>query len=234
VAPLPGAAPALNAALSSRMPDGYTPTSAALSGALDQARALAASSNDRRAAVVLATDGLPTACAPKDIGGVAALAQKAFAGTPSIPTFVIGVFAPEEQGAIGNLNQLASSGGTGSARVVDANRNVTQAFLKALDDIRATAVACEFKVPAMTAQGKVDFGNVNVRFTGGSGTEVNIGYAGDRSRCKPGEQGWFYDVDPAMGTPTKILTCDATCNLLRSDPKGRIDILIGCKTVVIP
>ena len=105
---------------------------------------------------------------------------------------------------------------------------------QALDDIRATAVTCEFKVPAATAMGAVDLGNVKVRFTAGNGTEVNIGYAGDRSGCKPGAQGWYYDVDPTKGTPTKILTCDTTCNLLRSDPKGRIDILIGCKTVLIP
>jgi Mg-chelatase subunit ChlD len=233
VAELPGAAAALGAALMAQMPDGYTPTSAALTGAIDQVRMLAAAHLDRRAAVVMATDGLPTSCDPKDIGGVAAIAAKAHAETPAIPTFVIGVFGADEQAAAGNLHLLAQSGGTSSARLVDANHDVTQAFLAALDDIRATAVSCEIKVPTMTAKGPVDFGNVNVRFTGGNGTQVDLGNVGDRSGCRPGQQGWYYDVDPTRGTPTRILTCDATCDLLRSDPKGRIDVLVGCKTVVI-
>ena len=234
VAVLPAAAPSLNAALTAQTPDGYTPTSAALTGAIDQVRALAAAHPDRRAAVVMATDGLPTSCQPKEIGAVAAIAGKAHAETPSIPTFVIGVFGAMEQAAAGNLHLLAQSGGTNQARLVDASKNVTQTFLAALDDIRATAVSCEIKVPAMTAKGPVDFANVNVRFTAGNGTTVDIGYARDRAGCRPGTHGWFYDVDPSKGTPTRILTCDATCDLLRSDPKGRIDILIGCKTVLIP
>ena len=234
VSALPASASSLNAALAAQTPDGYTPTSAALTGAIDQVRALAAAHPDRRAAVVLATDGLPTSCQPREIGAVAAIAARAHAETPSISTFVIGVFGAMEQAAAGNLHLLAQSGGTKQARLVDASHNVTQAFLAALDDIRATAVTCEFKVPAMTARGPVDYGNVNVRFTAGNGTTVDIGYARDRAGCRPGQHGWFYDVDPAKGTPTRILTCDATCDLLRSDPKGRIDILIGCKTVLIP
>jgi Mg-chelatase subunit ChlD len=233
VADLPTAGPALNAALTSRVPDGYTPTSAALTGAIEQVRALAAAHPDRRAAVVMATDGLPTSCQPKDIEAVAAIARQAHEATPAIPTFVIGVFGAQEQAAAGNLHLLAQSGGTGSARLVDANRNVTQAFLAALDDIRATAVSCEIKVPTMTAKGPVEYANVNVRFTAGNGTTVDIGYTGDRAGCRPGQQGWFYDVDPGKGTPTRILTCDATCDLLRSDPRGRVDIVIGCKTVLI-
>jgi Mg-chelatase subunit ChlD len=234
VAPLPGSAGALNAALTTQIPDGYTPTSAALAGALQQARTLAAAANGRKTAVVLATDGLPTSCAPKDIGGVAALASQALAGTPSIPTFVIGVFAPEEQAGAGpNLDQLAASGGTMRARLVNASQNTTQSFLAALDDIRATAVSCEFKVPATTAKGPVDFGNVNVRFTSGGGVETTIPNVPDRARCPAGGNGWYYDIDPTLGAPTKIETCDATCALLRGDPRGRIDILIGCKTVVI-
>jgi hypothetical protein len=233
VAPLPGSAGDLTKALMAQTPDGYTPTSAALSGALQQARALAAAANGRKTAVVLATDGLPTSCAPKDIGGVAALAAQGVAGTPSIPTFVIGVFAPEEQGAAANLDQLAASGGTTSARIVNGSQNTTASFLAALDDIRATAVSCEFKIPASTAKGPVDYGNVNVAFTSGAGVQDTIPNVPARAQCPAGGDGWYYDVDPTMGTPTKIETCDATCARLRADPKGRIDILIGCKTIVI-
>jgi hypothetical protein len=234
VAELPGATAALTAALAAQTPDGYTPTSAALSGALDQARTLAARPSTRKVAVVLATDGLPTTCQPKDIGGVAAIARQAFAATPSIPTFVIGVFAPEEQAAAGNLTQIAQAGGTATPRIVNATRNVAASFLAALDDVRATAVACEIKVPRSSTGDPLDFANVNIRFTSGSGRETTIPGAGSAAGCKPGQQGWYYDIDPTQASPTKILFCDDSCALLKSDPKGRIDLLIGCKTVLIP
>jgi Mg-chelatase subunit ChlD len=233
IAQLPAAAGALGSALAAQLPDGYTPTGSALSGALDHARTLAKGNSDRKLAVVMATDGLPTSCQPKEIGSVAAIAQKAFSETPSIPTFVIGVFAPAEQGAIRNLNQLAAGGGTSAARIVDSSRNLTQSFLAALDDIRTTALACEIKVPMSTSQQNINYDNVNVQFTGSSGQQVTIPYVGDASRCDITLGGWYYDIDPARGTPTRIVTCEKSCGLLRSDAKGRLDILIGCKTIVI-
>jgi hypothetical protein len=235
VAPLPGAADALTTSLMNQMPDGYTPTSAALGGALDYARARARANPDRRVAVVLATDGLPTSCAPKDIGGVAALARKAYGETPSIATFVIGVFAPNEQSAAGNLNQLAQAGGPSAAHIVNTSQNVTQSFLAALNAIRATAVGCEFKMPSSTAQGmKINYANVNVRFTASSGQQTTIPQVADKSKCDANLGGWYYDISPNTGTPTKILTCEKTCALLGSDPRGKVEILVGCRTIVIP
>jgi hypothetical protein len=233
IAQLPGAAAPLEAALAAQRPDGYTPTSAALAGALDHARPLARASTGRKVAVVLATDGLPTSCQPRDIGAVAAIAGRAFAETPPLPTFVIGVFAPEEQGAAANLNLIAQSGGTTAARLVNANRNVAQSFLAALDEIRATAVACEIKMPTTSPQGAIDYDDVNVRFTSGGGQEITIPNVADAAACSPTQGGWYYDVDPTKGVPTRILTCDRTCALLRGDSKGRLDIVVGCKTIVI-
>jgi hypothetical protein len=233
IAPLPGAAPALAASLAGQVPDGYTPTAAALSGALDQARTRARANPDRRVAVVLATDGLPTTCAPKDIDAVAAIARAASSETPPLSTFVIGVFAPEEQAAVRNLNTLAQAGRTGAARLVDARQNVTQSFLAALNDIRATAVGCELKMPATTPQGRINYGNVNVTFTTGGGVQTTVPYVRNRAMCDPVRGGWYYDVDPAQGTPTKVLTCDKTCELFRSDRNGRVEIHVGCKTIVI-
>jgi hypothetical protein len=234
IAALPGASDALAAALGGHTPDGYTPTSAALAGALEHARARALANPDRRVAVVLATDGLPTSCAPKDIGAVAAIARKAAGESPAVHTFVIGVFAPEEQAAMSNLSLLAQAGGASPAHIVNTSGNVSQAFLSALNDIRATAVGCELKMPGTSAQGKkINYGNVNVRFTGGGGQQTTIPYVGSAAKCDPTRGGWYYDVDPAKGTPTTILTCEKTCQLLRSDPKGRVDILVGCRTIVI-
>jgi hypothetical protein len=234
VAPVPEGAPALTAALRARKPDGYTPTEAALEGALAHARARALAAPDRKQAVVLATDGLPTTCGTRDIAGVAAVARKAAAESPPIKTFVIGVFAPNEaEGAGANLQQLATAGGTAPAHIVSTDRDVTKSFLAALDAVRTATIGCEIKMPSETAKGKVDYGNVNIRFISGGGQEATIGYVAEPGRCHPTFGGWYYDVSPSRGTPTMILTCPRTCDLLRSDPQGKLEILVGCATIYV-
>jgi hypothetical protein len=53
----------------------------------------------------------------------------------------------------------------------------------------------------------------------------------DKSGCRS-EPGWYYD-DPAR--PARILMCDATCAELSSNAANRkLDILLGCATVVRP
>ncbi len=64
VAELPGAGAALMSSLSKKQPDGLTPTAPALSGAIDHVRTLLRDNPGRRGAVVLATDGFPSFCAP--------------------------------------------------------------------------------------------------------------------------------------------------------------------------
>jgi hypothetical protein len=45
--------------------------------------------------------------------------------------------------------------------------------------------------------------------------------------------GWYYDVDPAMGRPTRILTCPATCARLQAEPSATVEIRYGCATRTI-
>src|SRR5207247_1383403 len=97
VVPLPGSLTLLVNSLTAHMPDGLTPTSGALTGAIAHAQALAKASNGHRVVVLLATDGLPSECPPTDNAGVASIAASGLAGTPSVSTFAIGVFAPAEQ-----------------------------------------------------------------------------------------------------------------------------------------
>jgi hypothetical protein len=231
-AALPGAATALNASLAAHQPDGRTPTGPALSGALQAARTQAAAAPGHKLAVVLVTDGLPTECTPLDIPGIAAVATSGTSGTPPIPTFVIGVFGPDEAAtAQPNLDALAAGGGTGSAVVIDTSQDVTQALQMALNRIRTTAVACTFKIPPAT-MGAIDFRKVNVQITGTSGAVSTVGYVGGKSSCDPTRGGWYYDVDPTTGgTPTTIIACDATCAQLGA--AARVDIVLGCQTLVI-
>ena len=46
--------------------------------------------------------------------------------------------------------------------------------------------------------------------------------------------GWYYDVDPASGgNPTRVVVCDNTCKAFTADANTKVDLVFGCKTVVI-
>jgi hypothetical protein len=239
VATLPGAAPALISSLTQHMVDGLTPTAGALSGAILHAQALARANPTHKLAVVLATDGFPSECTPVDIvgaNGIAAIAATAYAATPAIATYVIGVFTPEEQAAAQmNLDALAAAGGTGRAFVINTSQNVSQSFVDALNAVRGSGLACQYMLPtAMSDGGQLDYFTVNVQFTSGTGTAVTVGNVKDRASCSATQGGWYYDVDPSTGaTPQTISICDTTCAQMKADPVGRVDILLGCQTIHI-
>jgi hypothetical protein len=73
---------------------------------------------------------------------------------------------------------------------------------------------------------------VNLRFQSASGPEEVL-YAGSAARCDPVRGGWYYDVDPSMGTPTRIIVCEATCKRWKADAAASVDLRIGCRTRVI-
>jgi hypothetical protein len=234
VAALPGAANALVTSLTNKVPDGLTPTSGALQGAIAHAQALAKASG-HRVVVLLATDGFPSECAPTDVPGVSLIAATGLAGAPSISTFVIGVFGTDEAAkAQMNLDAIAAAGGTKQAFVINTGQNVTQAFLAALNSVRTAALSCEFKVPMAAAGETLDYYRVNVQYTSGAGQSVTIGNVATKAACDPRKGGWYYDVDPATGAkPSNISICDTSCTQLRDDAAGRVDVLLGCKTEII-
>jgi hypothetical protein len=235
VAPLPGVEQAIQNSFGQHKPDGLTPTSAALSGAISHARVLAAANPTHKVAVLLATDGEPDECTPSDITGVANIAAGGLSGTPSIATYVIGVFGPsDEADAQANLNTLASAGGTGQAFIINTSGDVTQSFISALNSVRSSGLACEYMVPQPPPDGgALDYFSVNVVFTPTGGQPVTIGNVKNRASCSATQGGWYYDVDPSTGgTPKTISICDATCNGLKN-AAGRVDILLGCKTVYV-
>jgi hypothetical protein len=236
IAPLPGAATGLSTALMGRKPEGRTPLGPALAGALRHARDRMAANPQRRVAVVLASDGLPVVCAPADIAGVAALASTASKGTPAVPTFAVGVVAPADVvTATGNLKAIATAGGTTNPYVISAtSRNVPQEFLNALDAIRTTTLGCEYRLPAPAA-GTLDFTRVNVQYTAGNGQSRTIANVPDKAACDPARGGWYYDIAPGSAPgarPSSIIVCDPTCGELRADQQGRVDIVLGCQTII--
>ncbi len=258
IAPLPGIADAVASSLASHSPQGATPTPAALEGAIDGARKYAAANPEHTVVAVLATDGQPNEvadpsspqCTAAPQGGrsgvdqeVAQIAASGLLGAAAVRTFGIGVFTPDDiASGTATLEQIASAGGTTQPFVIrtdGAGPSVEQQFTAALNAIRSIALPCQFQVPTLApgTSETANFDAVNVRFTAGSGDVSTIPYVEDAIECNPSDGGasggWFYDVDPAEGgAPTTIDTCPSTCTALQSDPSGRVDIVLGCRTVV--
>lgn len=233
IALLPGAAAALTASLAAHSPTGNTPTAAALEGAIEQAQAYAFANPGHSVVAVLATDGIPDECTPNDIPTIAMIAAQGLGGTPSIKTFAIGVFTPSDatSGAAA-VNQIASSGGTKQAFVINTtSQDVEAQFQAALTSIRGAALPCKYEVPLPEAGGNADYGKINVQYTPGAGAATGLPYVESPARCGTGG-GWYYDVDPAEGgTPSAVIVCPTTCTTLQNDSMGRVDVVIGCQTV---
>jgi hypothetical protein len=229
---LPGHATALDTTAQAITPSGGTPTSVALQGAIDTAKARALAEPDHTVVAVLATDGVPTRCDPTDTASIAAIAAAGLAGTPSIPTFVIGVFPSNDMTAQNTVNAIAAAGGTGQAFLIDAGGNVAQDFQDALNVIRNASLACEYFVPQPPAGETINYSQVNVEHTPDGGSASTIFYVGSAANCDPTDGGWYYDVDPSQGDPTKILVCPSTCDVFKGG--GQVDIQVGCATVLAP
>jgi hypothetical protein len=235
---LPTNVPALQASLAAQVPSGFTPTVSALQGAIDLAKQHAAANPGHSVVAVLATDGLPDECtgqqvvtAADAVTEVANVAAGGLVGSPSIKTFVIGVFTPGDiASGTTAVNEIAKAGGTNQAFVINSTSNVTAQFTSALNSIRGASLPCQYKVPVPDS-GMPNFNLVNVEYTSGSGAATGLAYVESSSRCGTGT-GWYYDVDPMSGaTPTAILVCPSTCTALGKDAKGRVDVVIGCQTV---
>jgi hypothetical protein len=71
---------------------------------------------------------------------------------------------------------------------------------------------------------------VNVLHTqGGKADPLTVEKVPNVNACHSQVGGWYYDV-PVH--PTRILLCSSTCEDVQSDDGAKIDILLGCKTVI--
>jgi hypothetical protein len=225
---LPGNKARLIGAMDTRLAVGGTPLAPAVKGVI--AHLQARPDNGRRAVMVLVSDGVPSGCG--EVAEIAADLRAALMSDRALSTYVVGVFAdgdPPEGRA--TMMQLAAAGGTGTPFIVSANEQLTEKFLAALSQIRGASVPCDLAIPA-PASGMLDFGRVNVHVDGKAGAS-DLVYVGSSDRCGLVMNGWYYDVDPAMGAPRRVLLCPATCDKLKADPQAAIDVRFGCQTIVI-
>jgi hypothetical protein len=235
--PLPAVAPALMTAVGGKDPRAATtsgtPTGPAVIGAIEQLSAHIAASPGHRGALVLLTDGEPTLCTPLLAEEIAAPVQAARQAAPSIATFVIGVFTPEEltRGARAVVDRLAMAGGTDPFVIMPAD-DLTRRLQEAFNQIRTLTIPCAYRIPTPRS-GTVDFGKVNVHVTRMAAGE-DLPYVQNAARCHPTRGGWHYDADPATGgTPTQVVMCAASCKALEGDATAKVDLRFGCRTRVV-
>lgn len=195
-----------------------TPTSAALTGAIEHAKAWATAHTEDAVVVVLATDGEPHDC-DTNIDNIAAIAAAGADATPKVLTFVIGV-GP----SLDNLNAIAKGGGTTSAYLVTGD--VSAQFLAALNGIRGATTGCTYLLEDPAGQ-LLDPTKVNVEYKQGGTTGVGLLQVQGQSSCADNLDAWYYD-DPM--TPSKILICPATCAKIQQDVSAEVNVLLGCKT----
>ncbi|WP_437304901.1 vWA domain-containing protein [Sorangium sp. So ce388] len=225
--PLPDNASAIIDAIEAEEPDGLsTPIYPALGGALLQGIEMAQNHPGEASAVLLVTDGKPQGPAaqcgganPEDPAAIAGLAAAGARYRPPVRTYVIGLPGVDQSIA----NQIAAAGGTDAAVLV-ASTNIAREFERALAKVTGQALPCELEVPAQVAGGQVAFNDVNVLF-GLDGAPQDV--LPQRPGCDG--PGWRYD-DP--DAPTALVLCPDTCNAARNAAAAKIQILLGCETVI--
>jgi hypothetical protein len=95
--------------------------------------------------------------------------------------------------------------------------------------VQSKTLDCSWKIPPPPDGETFDKSKVNVEYTG-SGGKTSMYYVLDPATCGA-QGGWYYD-DPV--NPTSIKVCPSTCTTFQADPMGKVDILFGCDTVVVP
>lgn len=221
-----GHASTIVTALNGAVPSGMTPTEAALLGI---AQFTGANQATGRVMIgVLITDGLPTRC-NTNTSHLAGVVASHLANT-GIKTFVIGMASALDFTVI---ETIAAAGGAAPhndfchgatpCHHYDVGDGNPQAFIQALKQIQASAIACQFKMPTTDA-GVIDIDQVKVEYTPSStGTPQLLTRVPDAASCVA--DGWYYDDNT---NPTTIHLCPDMCATVQADSNAKVQVLLGC------
>ena len=238
----------LKARITSTKPSSSTPTLKVLQGqypALETFAPAAPLPANGKRVLVLLTDGVPDdgAVEQKAVVKLAAEELKKTGASGPVATFAVGIGNVQPLDATTYdprfMGELATAGGTANAactagetsdiskmchfQVVPNGKTaaqIRQELIDALNRIRGAALSCDYALEK-SASGAVDPSKVNVSFTDASGKETVI--------PQSAADGWSYDNATA---PTRVIVNGAKCDQLKGDTKGRVKIILGCKTVV--
>lgn len=96
-----------------------------------------------------------------------------------------------------------------------------------VEHVEEVPLECEWEIPAPPSGAPFDKMKVNVELNA-SGSIMPFGQVADEGACE--ELGWHYDDAEA---PTRIIACEETCDVIQSSEQARVDILLGCPTLII-
>jgi hypothetical protein len=210
-------------------PYGQTPTAPAFTAALGLATAHALEHRERSVVVVLATDGLPTTCDPVDARALADLARDALRGSAHVRTLVVAsrsLTGSDQR----SFDAIATAGGTGRALSIDPRADFAAQLSQALGAAATRRVACDLTLPQPPQGERIDYDAVNVVLSAEGSRTTFPRVVGAESCGAAG--GWYYDVDPALGAPSRLNMCKASCDRLSDTGAAELQVELGCRTVV--
>lgn len=223
VAPLPGVAQAIK--ISYPAPINGKAITPALNGAVAYASGLAQAQTDRDVAITLVTDTIGDLLCGSTQANAAQAIAKGLAGSPSVPTYVIGLGAgptlldPVNLIDPTPLDPLAVAGGTQQVRRIEVNLSTNSELTVALNDVVNAASPCAFEVPTDIDPDRaaIDWQPV------GQSTLTRWPHVASAGEC-----GVERGVYKRPGSPGFIDLCAASCSEIRSGPDGHATILTEC------
>jgi hypothetical protein len=92
-------------------------------------------------------------------------------------------------------------------------------------EVQSTPVPCEWNIPEAT-DGDFNKDRLNVRWSVADDHKTLL-RVGSQAECIP--QGWYYDNPEA---PKRVIACSQTCEQITESDESRVNLLLGCATIV--
>jgi hypothetical protein len=65
------------------------------------------------------------------------------------------------------------------------------------------------------------------------GATTRVPHVASEAACDATRGGWYYDVDPALSEPQRIIICPASCETFQNAQDASVEIELGCLTEII-
>lgn len=220
-----------------------TPIEGALRGVTRYCQNFQQQNPSEKCIAVFITDGAPSGC-NEDHNAIVQIATDAQAA--GVTTYAVGLAGSD----FTLLNRISMEGGAedcdpgpqyacdvtaGGDQLVVALNRIREAVTTTVTRIETvtmtveTPLECEWELPAPdnAAQG-FDQDQVNVQLTAPGAADATLGKVASAADCVA--DAWHYDD---ATSPTRIIACPETCDMIQSTTGAAVDILLGCPTLVI-
>ena len=249
---LPSNAAAISASLDAQNPNGTggsapwggTPLEGALRGATEYCKQYQADHEDEQCVAVIVTDGKPeyaSGCS-QDHTVLANIAKNA--KTAGVTTFAVGLKGAD----FTLLDKIAKEGGapdcdegasTYACDVTSGANKLSEALGQIRDKVVKTEIKtvvetvvesstlpCEWAIPEQPEGKTFDRDKVNIRLRAG-GVETTFVRVPTAAACEG--DAWHFDNPD---DPKRLVACPSACQNIKEKPEGKIEILMGCATLV--